>query len=465
MKSGGILTKLPEEFLQRIERRLGEEWQDFLQAYADERAYGLRINRRKISAEAFQGISPFSLKPVPWTDSGFYYNGENKPGKHPYYHAGLYYIQEPTAMLPVELLDVQADDMVLDLCAAPGGKSVAIAGKLGREGCLVSNDPQLQRARALLKNIELYGIREVVVTNELPKKLSSSLEEVFDKILVDAPCSGEGMFRKEPDMIKEWTPSINESFAKLQLDILQEAGKMLKKGGRIVYSTCTFSEIENEGVIEEFLDKNPNFRLERISLLTNHQGITRPSERIMEKSPDGHYLYLWPHHVQGEGHFVASLRKEGIPEESRSKIFTTYTLPKESMIGMKEFFSQYLVEIEAPKQTYQLGSYLYELPSIHQQLSGIKVIRHGWQIGEMVKGRFLPTQALLMALNERQLSSKLSLAIDDERVIRYLKGETLFLEGNRNGWLAVLLEGYPLGWGKLQQGQLKNYYPPAWRWI
>ncbi|HHV96115.1 MAG TPA: NOL1/NOP2/sun family putative RNA methylase [Clostridiaceae bacterium] len=259
--------KLPEEFLNKMQRLLGkDEYEAFLASFDMPRYYGLRVNTLKISVEEFEKISPFNVERIPWTRDGFYYNKEDSPGKHPFYHAGLYYIQEPSAMLPATVLDAKPGERVLDLCAAPGGKTTQIAASMKGKGLLIANDVSFERLKALLKNLELCGVRNAIVTNEKPKRLSEKFKGFFDKILVDAPCSGEGMFRKDESTIRSWGKYTCKACASTQRNILEYADVMLKPGGRLVYSTCTFSPEENEGVIGSFLKKHKNYEVEEIPL-------------------------------------------------------------------------------------------------------------------------------------------------------------------------------------------------------
>lgn len=251
---------IPEAFAARMKSLLSEEeYRAFIASYMEPRRQGLRVNRLKLSPDTLLARVDWPLSPVPWTEDGFYYPENLRPAKHPYYHAGLYYIQEPSAMSPASVLDVHPGERVLDLCAAPGGKTTQLAASLQGEGILVTNDNNPNRVKALVKNVELYGIRNAVVTNETPDKLAVVFPEYFDKILVDAPCSGEGMFRKEPDMMKSWSETAIEACCGMQRSILMDAARMLRPGGRLLYSTCTFAPEENEQMIAEFLDRHPDF--------------------------------------------------------------------------------------------------------------------------------------------------------------------------------------------------------------
>lgn len=317
---------LPQSFADKMKRLLGPEYEAFLASYERPRKYGLRVNGLKLSPEAFLAITPFKdrLTPVPWTEGAFYYEEQDRPGKHPHYHAGLYYMQEPSAMVPAELLGVEPGDRVLDLCAAPGGKSTQLAAKLNGDGVLVTNDNARERTKALAKNVELAGIRNAVVLNEEPANIARCFPEWFDKILVDAPCSGEGMFRKDESMIAEWEKHSVERCSTMQRDILRHAAAMLAPGGTLVYSTCTFSPEENEAQIAELLAACPE--LEVVPVPLDHGWAPGRPEWVSEEAAAelsearlaslAGTVRLWPHLTEGEGHYAAVLRKSG-ERESR----------------------------------------------------------------------------------------------------------------------------------------------------
>ncbi|MEK4435087.1 RsmB/NOP family class I SAM-dependent RNA methyltransferase [Paenibacillus sp. FSL K6-2862] len=313
-----MAVQLPSIFAERMENLLGDEFEQFMKSYEQSPHAGLRVNTLKISMEQFDKLAPFDLRPIPWCGTGFYVPHGMKPGLHPYYHAGLYYIQEPSAMAPVELLDVQPGDHVLDLCAAPGGKSTQIAAKLRGKGVLVTNDIHSERTKALAKNVELYGVRNAVVLNESPERIAGAFPHYFNKVLIDAPCSGEGMFRKDEDMVKSWEHHSVEKCVLMQRDILETAAKLLAPGGTIVYSTCTFAPEENEAMIAEFLNLNPDFTVHDIPE-TDGFAPGRP-DWVRQMLPEtagktGAVLdqtrgtaRLWPHLLEGEGHYVAVLQ-------------------------------------------------------------------------------------------------------------------------------------------------------------
>ena len=312
---------LPESFTNRIKTQLGDEYEAYMNCLDQGMHHGLRVNTNKISVEDFLKISPFELKPVPWTTNGFYYDDKAcTPSKHPYYYAGLYYIQEPSAMAPASILPVEDGDVVLDICAAPGGKSTELAAKLHGTGFLISNDISNSRAKALLKNLELFGIGNMCVVSEAPNKLSTKFYQTFDKILIDAPCSGEGMFRKSQSMVTAWENNGVELFAGLQRGILNEVVKMLKPGGTMLYSTCTFSPEENEQSIEYLLSLDDTLELIEVP---KYPGFCNgnPAWGKTENAELEKCARLWPHHIEGEGHFVALIHKK---EAEQTQVFQSW---------------------------------------------------------------------------------------------------------------------------------------------
>ncbi|ALS21038.1 RsmB/NOP family class I SAM-dependent RNA methyltransferase [Paenibacillus naphthalenovorans] len=485
---------LPEAFLDKMERLLGAESADFLASYHKERLYGLRVNSLKLKPSRFQELTNFRLEPVPWTETGFYYREEDRPGKHPHYHAGLYYIQEPSAMAPAELLDVRPGDRVLDLCAAPGGKTTQLAGKLQGTGVLVANDVHPDRVKALVKNIELSGVRNAVVLNENPDKLVEPFAGYFDKILVDAPCSGEGMFRKEEDMAKAWRPDWPGKYAAIQRILLRQAARMLRSGGRLVYSTCTFSPEENEAIIAEFLEAHPLFEVEPIPERSGWMP-GRPDwlgEQGGRAAEVAGTAKLWPHRLAGEGHFVAVLRHRGqaAPEEAGARPVVTQAAAKAprregkrpakaAAADPREALARFAAEqlAAAPYDAAGLvcrGEHVYAAPMGLPPLDGVRVIRPGWYLGSAAGQRFVPSHALAMGLRAEEALRTVTFTADDPRAVRYLKGETLMHAPDElrtagegvpaKGYCLVCIDGFPAGWAKWQDGLLKNEYPPGWRW-
>lgn len=462
--------QLPPLFKERMAKWLKDEAEPFFNSFSSGRHYGLRINTLKWSvAEALQTL-PFHLDPVPWAEEGFYYRQEDRPAKHPYYHAGLYYIQEPSAMAPGGLLPIEPGDKVLDLCAAPGGKSTQVAARLKGKGILVSNDVNPERIKALVKNLELFGVKNVVVTNETPERLARIFPAYFDKILIDAPCSGEGMFRKSPEMMKSWDIYGIKQCAALQESILDEAAKMVKEGGLLLYSTCTFAPEENEGQVARFLKRHPEFEVVNLSSGT---GVGRGRAEWVEgvDEPEivaqvNRTVRIWPHQHGGEGHFVALLvKRKGevfAPPANHEK-----RIPESVLTDYRRFEEELLtrpVEEGGEGSLVLFKNHLSLKPRGLPDLTGLKVIRSGWYLGELKKNRFKPSQALAMGLALNQVKKSVSFSVEEEALLRYLKGETLSLKGEK-GWKLVCVDRFPLGWAKQVDGLLKNEYPPAWRWM
>ena len=316
---------IPEQFTLRMRRLLGEDYDAFSASFSRPRAVGLRLNPLK--GTSLPDLSAFSLAPVPWEPCGYYYDPETRPGKSAYHEAGLYYLQEASAMAPAALLDPKPGERVLDLCAAPGGKSTQLAGKMQGRGLLVCNEINSKRAKILASNIERLGIANALVLNEHPQRLEPRFKGYFDKILVDAPCSGEGMFRKEEAAVTDWSEETVFMCARRQAEILHSASVMLRPGGRLVYSTCTFSPEENEGSVSEFLHTHPDFSIEAVDAPWFSPG--RP-DWIEHPVPGLEKTFrLWPHRLLGEGHYCAVLRKAGDGEGAKLPLEPAAKLPKE----------------------------------------------------------------------------------------------------------------------------------------
>lgn len=448
--------KLPETFEKKIKDCLKEEWQAYIDSYQSPEHYGLRLNPLKVAKEEAQKQIPYELQQVPWCELGFYYDGrKEQPAKHPYYHAGLYYIQEPSAMLPASLLPVVPGEKVLDLCAAPGGKSTQIAGKLCGEGVLVSNDISISRAKALVKNLEMAGVKNAVVTSEKPEKLAASLAGFFDKILVDAPCSGEGMFRKDPSMVKDYEARGVEYYAPLQKEIVASAIAMLKPGGEMVYSTCTFSPEENEGLVDWVLENYSDMSVET-GFSFEGRDYGHPEWLSIEKEEIKKAYRMWPHKISGEGHFAVLLKKAA----GEGKQYPQGSSKEKPAKEAQEFLAHFSVD-DSRGYYMELDHKLYLVPQEMPRLKGIRVVRSGLYLGITKKNRFEPSQAFAMAL-PMEGKACINLSLQDERVIKYLKCETIMVDGP-DGFVLIGVDGYPLGWGKLKNGRLKNKYAPAWR--
>ena len=477
------VRKLPPEFLLRMRELLGDEYDAFLASYEQESRHGLRVNTLKISAEEFKKISPFKLEEIPWIGGGFEISREDGAGRHPFYYAGLYYLQDPSAMTPAHVLDVQPGQRVLDLCAAPGGKATALGAKLKGSGVLAANDISASRCRALLKNLEVFGIPNAVITNEVPARLGERFPAFFDRILVDAPCSGEGMFRKEEAVARAWYPEKNAECAKIQKDLIVRAADMLRDGGHMLYSTCTFSPAENEEVIAFLLRERPQMHLIPIPGFEGFaEGISGagPYKSGLGDPDAARCVRIWPHRMRGEGHFLAMLQKgeetaagdfcaslpafsyeEGLPAAGRRERRRAQEL-------VEAFCRDSALQIPgyAPEKLYLRGDMVFMAALPEKELKRISCIRNGLLLGELKKDRFEPSQALAMALSGAAPAARLDLGLQDDRIIRYLKGETLTLaaeECTGNGWKIVSAGGYPLGWAKETGAVLKNKYLAGWR--
>ena len=541
------LEQLPQEFLERMEHMLGEEYPAFLQSYEEPRKFGLRVNTMKISVEEFQRLAPFHLTPIPWIPNGFYYEREDDPARHPFYYAGLYYLQEPSAMTPASILPVMPGEHVLDLCAAPGGKATALGAKLAGEGLLVANDISASRAKALLKNLEIFGVRNSFVTNAYPAKLAEQFAGAFDKILVDAPCSGEGMFRKDLANARVWSLEKVKECAKTQHEIIRQAVSMLRPGGLLLYSTCTFSPEENEQTIASLLQEHPELQLVELPW---YEGFAHGRPELADGNPElTKCVRIFPHRMAGEGHFLALLykKKDGeadtelrlsemmevqlsdctsvenmqmeisittLQQNTSGENFVEQSEQEAQDINKKRkrktrdvdnlnlngkargkdknsarerlalggkksgaqsdeaVLEEFLQDI-APEADYTFADMdirngqVYYIQNRVPAGRGIPFLRNGLYFGELRKGRFEPSQSLAMALRASDYASVLDFPQEDERVRRYLGGETIDVEdlpcARKKGWQLVCVDGYPLGWGKLVNGTLKNKYHPGWR--
>ncbi|MBR2423326.1 MAG: RsmB/NOP family class I SAM-dependent RNA methyltransferase [Oscillospiraceae bacterium] len=427
---------LPQDFLDRVEKQLGEEYPAFLESLERPRAVALRFNPLKGRIPEL----PFVGQWVPWEPMGYYYDPQARPGLHPYHEAGVYYLQEASAMSAVALLDPQPGEKICDLCAAPGGKTTQIAGRMMGEGFLLCNEINPKRAKILARNIERMGVANGLVTNEHPQNLADKYAGFFDRVLIDAPCSGEGMFRKEEAAVTDWSQETVEMCARRQAEILHSGARLLKPGGRLVYSTCTFAPEENELTIENFLRKHPEF--------------TREPVEAPWFAPAGEGAFrLWPHKLLGEGHFAAVLRKtQG--EEATVPPITGERLPKDWETFAKE------LEIKLPKgKAILFGNSLYWVPEEMPDIRRIKVVRPGLELGEVKKNRFEPAHALALWL--KNCKNFQNLSADDKEVRAYMEGQVI--PGTCRGWCLITVDGYSLGWGKGDGTTIKNHYPKGLR--
>lgn len=488
--------KLPEAFTERMQAMLKEEYDDFIASYDAESIHGLRVNPLKTNGCS---LDMFSLEQVPWCEEGFYYPEDERPGKHPYHEAGAYYIQEPSAMLVGVLAGALPGEKVLDLCAAPGGKTTHLAGHMKGQGLLWSNEIHPARAKILSQNVERLGITNCVVSNETAERLADRLPSFFDKIVVDAPCSGEGMFRKNPEACDEWSPQNVELCANRQLDILNEADRMLKSGGLLIYSTCTFAPEENEKTIEQFIKEHDEYsivkvELQPVSSAKGEHGM--PSKGRCEWSDTSmaevqNTFRLWPHLLKGEGHFAAVLKKgddisnclwdsgngkvtdfkittadikSGKKGKDRGKGRTAGSDANiKQAVSLFEQFTKESLNKDFEDRYILFGDNLHVIPDAMPDISGLKILRPGLHVGTIKKDRFEPSHALALSLKPEEAKNCLNLPHDDQKVYSYLRGESIEADINK-GWVLVCVDGYSLGWGKVSQGIVKNHYPKGLRW-
>lgn len=451
----GIESKLPPVFVKRMRSdfETTAEFEHFIACYSDAPVRAMRINTLKISKERFIDLCPWRTKQSELLNEGLILT-ENPEhiGTHPYHIAGLFYMQEPSAMSVVEAAEIAPGMRVLDLCAAPGGKSGGIAARLCGRGILVSNEIIPNRAKLLARNLERLGIVNAVVTSAHPDAVAEALPQYFDRVVVDAPCSGEGMFRKEEAAVTDWTEDTNAICANRQSEILTSAAKMLRPGGRLVYSTCTFSPVENEGVISDFLWRNPDFSVEN-----------RPAPDFSPGRPDWvehpapgleHTFRLWPHKLRGEGHYAAVLKKAGDAPAAELPLEPAAKTPAE----LTQFCRQTGAALPEGKLLL-FGQVAYLVPQELPEIKGLRVLRAGLELGQTMKNRFEPAHAWALWL--KGLENSVSLAADAPELGQYLSGNVL--PSGLRGWTLMRVDGLSLGWAKGDGTQLKNHYPKALR--
>lgn len=450
---------------------LAEQAADYLACLSQPARVGLRVNTLKLTATAFQNLAAFPLERVPWCDAGFLLGDESRPGRHVYHAAGLYYLQEPSAMAVGALLDPQPGERVLDLSAAPGGKSTHLASLMAGQGWLAANEIVSGRAWELAENLERWGARHACVLNETPSALRQRFAGFFDRVLVDAPCSGEGMFRKSASARRDWSPEYVQGCAVRQTEILEQAVHLVRPGGRLVYATCTLNPHENEAVIERLLRAGrsgdlPGYELVNVEM---RPGFTpgRPDWLPAGSDELRRAVRIWPHLAPGEGHFIAVLQRRAdesaAPRQSRRHGLPR--LPAEGVRLFQEFCQSTLLpgagDLDEQRLLLQ-GSYLYRLSPQAADLRGLRVIHPGWWLGTFKTGRFEPAHALALGLHLNEVQRTLDLTADDIRTAAYLRGEALSA-GGEPGWLLVCVDGFPLGWGKRVGDVVKNFYPKGLR--
>ena len=491
-------AELPEAFVRRMREMLGGEYEAFAASYDLPRRPGLRINRCKKNSDRLEREPLFGMEPIPWAPHGYYYDAAERPGKHPFHEAGVYYIQEPSAMAVAALSGVKPGMRVLDLCAAPGGKSTQLASMLGGKGVLYANEIHPARAKILSQNIERMGIGNAIVTNETPEKMAARFPLYFDTVVVDAPCSGEGMFRKEEEAIPNWSPENVDLCAGRQEKILDCAAEMTAAGGTLVYSTCTFSPQENERSILRFLLRHPDFEIvdlpdalgrpfmEETGLAAGNPEYALTGDPVSENGAERETaeklkgcIRLWPHRLEGEGHFLAVMKKGGASR--RRSASGKIRKDREVVKLWKTFEDEALTQEGAEKLDrcgegglILFGNELYRIPE-SASLEGLRVLRPGLHLGTVKKNRFEPSHALALYLNAEDASCCAEISEKDEprrgdgkAASAFLRGESLReqdcsgIKGSR-GWCLVTDCGYSIGWGKMSGGAIKNHYPKGLR--
>ncbi|NOX64143.1 MAG: hypothetical protein GXP42_19735 [Chloroflexi bacterium] len=456
----------PQRFRERMQALLGDEAEAFFAALAQPPRIGLRVNTLKIAVDDFRARAAFPLEPVPWCDEGFILapDADIQPGKHPYHAAGLYYLQEPSAMAAAALLDPQPGELILDLAAAPGGKATHLAARMENEGLLVVNEVVRGRVHALIENMARVGARQALIMNASPSALAEAWRERFDKVMLDAPCSAEGMFRKSAAARREWSEATVLGCAARQINILEDAARLVRPGGLLLYATCTFAPEENEAVVARFLAQHPEFML--IEPL-RAPGLDHGRPDWVEGDLAGRFplercVRIWPHRSAGEGHFFALMEKDGLaaayplPAVRRG-------LPKAAKKPVTAFWERVFTGSPPQKGWALYGQWVHLLPVSPGFWREIKPTRAGLRVGKLTHHRFEPHHALALAGFSSRPENSLNLPAESEEARRYLHGEPLAAAGE-DGWVLVQVDGFGLGWGKRVGGVVKNHYPRGLRW-
>jgi len=447
-----------------MSRFLGDEYPAFAESLAHDPVHGLRVNTLKLSADEFRKISPFPLgDSVPWCNSAFCLDRDGKTGKHPYHLAGLYYLQDPSAMSAAELLGPRPGERVLDLAASPGGKTTHIASLMQGQGLLVANEIKTKRLNQLVVNVERWGAPNVVVTNETPERVADHFGAYFDRVLVDAPCSGEGMFRKDMRARLDWSEQMVAGCAVRQTNILRVAAHLVRPGGYLLYSTCTFAPEEDEAVVARFLQEHPDFKVEALpqlpGFMPGHPEWSGLSQGAQELTGA---VRLFPHRLTGEGHFACLLQRKDSPANELIFRRRSARIPTPEW-KLWQAFREEVLSVDFPSvRLHKQGNRLYFEPEEVPDLKGLRVTMPGVWLGNFKKERFEPAHPLAMHLRPGQAHNLLTLPADSLELAAYLRGESVPAEG-RPGWTLVTVEGWPLGWGKRVLGVVKNHFPRGWQ--
>jgi len=449
------MKELPAEYIKRMKELLGDEYEAYERSLGEEPVRGFRVNTDKISPDDFERINIFSDEKIPYVQNGYYLNYD-KIGNHPYHHAGMLYVQEPAAMAPAECIDIEPDWKILDMCAAPGGKSSQLKNKLGENGVLISNEIIPSRCKILTGNIERLGLHNTVTTCMDTNRLTNLFPKTFDMIMVDAPCSGEGMFRKDQNAINEWSAENVQKCAVRQAEILENAAAALKNGGYIVYATCTFSLEENEMTVDAFLQAHPEFEIVPVKDCVREN----TSDGIMFQGcqcRDIHFARrFYPHKNRGEGQFMAVLHNRCEKSISREKP----VLPKTKIDkAVTDFLDDVLTFYNKENVTIYNGQPVYFTPDF--EIKKGTAFSCGVTIGEMRKNYIQPHHQFFMAMG-RHFKRKIELEPDSDQIKRYLHGEAITVNC-ANGWAVVTVCGCSVGGAKVVSARAKNHYPKGLR--
>jgi len=451
---------LPPLFQRRMSDLLEDEYPAFLASLGRPAQAALRANTLKVTLEPLLALLGLPAAPLPWCPEGSLLPPDTHLGQHPLHAAGLFYLQEPGAMAAVPLLDPRPGERILDLCAAPGGKATHIAARLCGQGLLWANEIHPVRARILLANLERWGARNAVVSVERPDRLAERLPGFFDRVLVDAPCSGEGLFRRDAEAARSWGAEAVAGCARRQQHILEQAARLVRPGGLLLYATCTFAPEEDEQVVGCFLAAHPGFSLE--------EGPAWPGSAPGRPEWSGNLppairahlpraVRLWPHRAPGEGHFLARLRRQEGERSGPSPRWRAPRLAGPALRAYESFCAAALHRLPSTGE-YLHGEHLFALPAEMPDPAGLRFLRPGWLLGEVHRDRFIPSHALAMALDAAAFQQCLDLAPQSEESLAFLRGEPLRSAGQA-GWLLVTVAGFPLGWGKRVGAVVKNHRP------
>jgi len=464
-----VTRNYPHAYENIIEFLLEDDSSEFWQVLKNTPVFsGLRLNNLRNGFQTITSKLSATLEPLPWDEHGFLIIKGDQLGKHAFHAAGLYYLQEPSAMVPVAILDPQPGERILDLCAAPGGKTTQILSRMDNQGWLLANDSNPRRVQALMRNVDRWGARTAAVTNETPSRLADHFGAAFDRVLIDAPCSGEGTFRTDPKAGKKWSIKFRDRCGVIQDDILWQGAKLVRPGGVLVYSTCTFNQHENEGTVKRFLTRNQEFILDVIQ----HQEGFSPGIPINEEDQVNlsRTVRIWPHKGPGEGHFIARLKRLG-PEHKVQNfpIRSGARLNTEQKNAYRDFYISTLIRNSATEDLFHEnaglkvhGNQLYWSSSQTPSLNGLKVEHWGWWIGTFREDLFIPSPSLATGLAKDAFQKVLEFSLEDPELALYQRGSPIGYknyEGESGDWILVAVEGFPMGWGKLTRGKIKSYLP------